>query len=169
MEHQQEDMQRVVDEETRKLDEANAAHEAVEFDELPDLTASAIIEKQDRVIKRIAVPEWGGAIYVRSMSSSEKEKYIASVRRKVGKGRNASEEIVLEESSAKLVQQTACDKRGVLLFSAAQVKVLAGKSAKAMQRVVDAAAELNGLDDEAEAESKNDSARQTASGDSNTD
>lgn len=144
------------------LDQEQDAETEDTFDDLPDLSAQQIIEAKDRVIRRVPVPEWGGAVYVRSMSSGEKEKYISSVRRRVGKGRNVSEEIVLEESSAKLAQQTLCDKNGTLLFSAAQVKLLSARSAKAMQRVVDAAAELNGLDEDAEEQAKNDSARQTA-------
>jgi hypothetical protein len=136
---------------------------------LKDLTAQDIIEAKDRVMRRIAVPEWGGAVWVRSMSSGEKEKYIKSVRRTIGKGRNATEEIVLEESSARLAQMTLCDSKGILLFNAGQIKMLSTRSAKAMQRVVDAAAELNGLDEAAEEESKNDSARPEVSEDSSTD
>lgn len=166
MEHT-EDMQAVVDQQVAKMDAARASEN--EFDDLPDLTMQQIIEAKDRVIKRVAVPEWGGAIYVRSMSSGEKERYIKSVRRKIVSGANITEEVVLEESSARLAQMTICNKAGELMFNQAQIKVLTGKSAKAMQRVVDAAAELNGLDEAAENEAKNVLAHLTANDDSSTD
>jgi len=78
-----------------------------------------------------------------------------------GKGKNQDIKILLVESSAKLAQQTICDKDGNLLFSAAQIKQLGEKSSKALQRVVDASAKLNGFDAEAEEEAKNVSAAPT--------
>ncbi len=142
---------------------------AEEAPETRELSADDIIAAQDIVIERVEVPEWGGHIYVRAMTAAARERYIESVRKTEGKGRNAVEKIQLEDSSAKLVQNTACNKLGSLLFTSAHIKKLAAKSSKAMQRVVDAASRLNGLDDDAEQEAKNVLAKSDQTEGSNTD
>lgn len=135
-----------------------------------ELTATDIIDADDVVIERVEVPEWGGHIYVRSMEAATKERYIDSIRKTVGKGKNATTEVVLEKSSAKLVSLSACNKNGELLFNLGMVNVLAKKNSAAMQRVVNVAARLNGLSDDADEDSKNDSAGATEQiEDSNTD
>lgn len=138
--------------------------------ELRDVTsADDIASIQDRVIEPVDVPEWGLRVYVKSLSAREKEKYVDSIRVTKGKGRNATQEVVLEESSAKLVVMCACDKNGKKLFNMSHVKMLADKSGKAMQRLVDKASELNGLSDDAEEDAKNDLASGEASDGSNID
>lgn len=138
--------------------------------ELKDITADDVRQSKDIVIEPVDVPEWGGRVYVRTLSGREKEKYLESVRKTIGKGRNATEKVILEESSAKLVAACTCDKTGRLIFTVKDVPMLASKSSKALDRVVEKASQLNGLDDEAEEAAKNDSpASLETSDDSNTD
>lgn len=130
-------------------------------EELKELTAADILSAKDRVIRPVPVPEWGGKVYVRSLSGTEREKYLESIREIRGRGKKQDVRIILAESSAKLAQQTICDKDGKQLFSIGQIKELGEKSSKALQRVVDASADLNGFNEDAEDDAKNDSAVQT--------
>lgn len=134
-----------------------------------ELTREEILNADDIVISDpIPVPEWSGTVRVRTLENTQREKYVESIRKVVGQGKKQSVEIVLAESGAKLAAQTICDKDGKLLFTEADVKALGKKSARALQRVIDAAAKLNGLDDSAEEEAKNVLASQVVSDDSIT-
>jgi hypothetical protein len=124
--------------------------------EMKDLTAQDILAVQDIKVVPVDVPEWGGRVYVRSMSGTTRERYVESIREIKGKGKKQEIKILLIESGAKLAQQTMCDKDGNLLFTPQQVRELGEKSSAALQRVIDKAAELNGLSDDAEEDAKND-------------
>lgn len=117
----------------------------------------------------VEVPEWGETVYVKAMTGLQKEKYVESIRKVTGAGKKQKVEMVLQQSGARLVVQTCCDADGVLLFTPADVAWLSEKSAVALQRVIDAASRLNGLNDEAEDDAKNDSASATATDGSSTD
>lgn len=114
------------------------------------LSATDIFAAEQITIEPVDVPEWGGAIYVRTMSALQREKYLTSMRKIVGTGKDASVQVILTYGSAKLVALTACDAQGNLLFDRAPetIEKLSQLSAKAMERVVDAAAKLNGLSDD---------------------
>ena len=134
------------------------------------LTASDIIKADDVYVERVDVPEWGGHIFVKLMSGTEKEAYVDSVRQLVGVGKTASYKFILKGSGAKLVAATACDDNGKRIFRDEDVEALGRKSHKAMRRVIDAAGRLNGLSDDADDDAKNDSAATVAKNiDSTTD
>src|SRR5688500_15861907 len=127
------------------------------------LSASDIFDVEDIKIVPVDVPEWGGMVYVRAMSAVTREKYIQSMRQIVGTGRDATVPTILEHGSGKLAALTGCEAQGELLFerNPETIKKVRGQSAKAMERVVDAAAEVNRLADEqqhAKATAKKDSA-----------
>jgi hypothetical protein len=124
-----------------------------------ELTGSDILNVSDVSVERVDVPEWGGHTYVRTLEAEQKEKYIESIRKITGKGKKQSVEVVLEKSSAKLAALTMCKKDGTLLYPNGSTDVidrLAKKNAKALSRVVEVAARLNGLNDEAEEEAGKD-------------
>jgi hypothetical protein len=123
------------------------------------LTGDDILNLNDVVVERVDVPEWGGHVFVRTLSAEAKEQYIESIRRITGRGKKQNVEIILEKSSAKLAAQTMCKEDGTLLWpngSMATIDRLAARSAKALSRVVDAAAKLNGLADDSEEEAGKD-------------
>lgn len=136
---------------------------------LKTLSRDDIRAARDMALEPVDVPEWGGRVWVRTMEAEERERYTASIRKEVGRGKKKDVTVVLEKSSAKLVQRTVCDEKGELLFTAEDIAWLATKSARAMGRVVEVAARLNGLSDEAEDDAKNDSASATTSDGSSTD
>jgi len=144
-----------------------------------ELTAAMIIAAPDVTVEAVEVPEWSpdpktkAVVFVRSMSMARKEKYVQSLRQIVGHGRKATVQQILEGSGAKLAAETMCNSKGELLFkerSADQIAKLGAKSSKALERVIAAAARLNGLSDDEDDAIKNDSSESKATiSDSNTD
>lgn len=106
---------------------------------LPFLTAEAILSADDQPKKEVKVPEWGGSVWVRTMSSVERDKYEKEVQR--------SEDSVPDNFRAKLAVKTVCDKDGNLLFSEDQAEALGKKSAKVLDRIFSAIMSLNGFSD----------------------
>ena len=124
-----------------------------------------VLAAEDIKIVPVPTPEWpevDGYIYVRSLSGTQRERYIESIRQTIGTGKKATVKVLIAESGAKLAVQTMCDETGQLLFNRDDVEALGAKSAIALNRVVDASAAINGLGDDAEEEAKNDFAQTTS-------
>jgi hypothetical protein len=143
---------------------------AVVAADFTELSAADILGMSDIEIRPVDVPEWPmggkpGRVYVRTLSGTNREKYLDSLRKIEGHGRKQTVKVILAEAGAKLLVLTLCDSKGTLLFNAAQIAQLGAKSSKALQRCIDASSELNGLGDTAVDDAKNDSSP-TESGDS---
>lgn len=152
--------------------DVNATADAVAV-ETAELTAAAILGMEDIEIAPVDVPEWPmggkpGRVYVRTMSGTNRERYLDSLRKVEGHGRKTTVKVVLAEAGAKLLVLTLCNKAGELLFTRDQVDALGRKSSKALQRCIDAASKLNGLGDDSDDDAKNDSSS-TESGASSSD
>lgn len=130
--------------------------EAGTENELQALGREAILAKTDLVVQRVDVPEWGGFVYVRNLGGTDRERYLESLHVTVGKGKDARREIRVIEASAKLAALTICDKNGNRIFSDTDVRELGTKSSAALERCTDAAAKLNGLNEDAKDDAKND-------------
>lgn len=98
------------------------------------LTRDAILAADDRQLELVPVPEWGGEVYVRSLTSEEV--------RPITDNDN-------EMPVGLLVSIAACDEDGAPLFTEADIPALERKSVKALKRVVNAAMEINGLGENA--------------------
>jgi len=111
---------------------------------LKDLTAEDILNANDEVVKPVEVPEWGGRVWIRGLTGSERDLFENSILE--GRGRNQS--VNLKNFRAKLVVASAVkgehdtDK---LFNDPSHVHRLGTKSARALQRVFDMAQELSGL------------------------
>ncbi len=90
----------------------------------------------------VAVPEWGGDVIVKTLTSSEIDKFTQSLEK--GKGR-----VSIIDARAKLVVLAAVDNKGERLFHGkADVASLGKKSAAAVTRVFKVAQELAGISDD---------------------
>jgi hypothetical protein len=105
------------------------------------LTREQILGVDDSVIETVTVPEWGGEVGVKTLSGAEKDGWESDRQGKDG-------EFNLENIRASLVAVAACDAKGVRLFTLKDVVDLGKKSAKALDRVFQAAKKLNGVTDE---------------------
>ena len=103
------------------------------------LTRDQILSANDRKMESVPVPEWGGTVFVRMMTGTERDAYERAQYDllKIGQiGVNAR---------AHLLLTTICDEAGARLFSESDVEALGSKSATALDRVVRAATALNAL------------------------
>lgn len=106
------------------------------------LTKGQINEVNDAVIEIMPVPEWGGEIYVRSITAAERgliEQEAAKFKETKGKGDFA------RTFTLRFAALSICDEKGVRLFSDDEISILAKKSAKVISRIAEAAQRLSGF------------------------
>ena len=105
------------------------------------LSKSAILSVNDLQTEDVDVPEWGGAMRVRSFNGRERGAFEASMVRDEGKDRKVD----LTHMRARLVGLTVIDVGGLRLFTDDEVDLLGAKSGAALDRVFVIAQKLNGL------------------------
>ena len=105
------------------------------------LSKSAILTANDLQTEDIEVPEWGGAVRVRSFTGRERDAFEASMVRGEGRDRKVD----LTNMRARLVGLTVIDETGQRLFTDEEVDLLGAKSGAALDRVFAIAQKLNGL------------------------
>ena len=112
------------------------------------LTRDQILQADDLTREQVDVPEWGGFVYVRELTASEKDDLDAE--NYVLKGR----ETVINRRAfkARLLARTICDDKGKALFTLKDLQTLGAKSQKAMDRLAAVALRLSGMTAEAQEE-----------------
>ena len=105
------------------------------------LNKEQILAVSDATIKTVDVPEWGGAVCIRSLTGAQRdafEKRLVSQRTKAGA-------VDTTGLRAYLCSLVLCDESGAPLFAEADIPALEAKSAAALARVFDAGSALNGM------------------------
>ena len=105
------------------------------------LSKTAILAATDLKSEDVEVPEWGGAVRVRSFTGRERDAFEASMVRGEGRDRKVD----LTNMRARLVGLTVIDETGQRLFTDEEVDLLGAKSGAALDRVFAIAQKLNGL------------------------
>jgi hypothetical protein len=106
------------------------------------LTKDQILAAADLPEEVVDVPEWGGKVLIRGMTGAERDAFEESVMVTRGNSR----EINLRNFRAKLVALSIVDPvTKERMFSDHEVAELGKKSARALQRVFEAALRLNGM------------------------
>jgi len=105
------------------------------------LDKKSILNSDDLPREKITVPQWGGDLFIRTLSGSERDDFEQSCVNKKGKNKEAN----LTNIRARLAVLTICDESGTRLFGAGDVEALGKKSAKALDLIFDVASRLNGL------------------------
>lgn len=109
------------------------------------LSKAQIFEADDKKTIEVSVPEWGGEVLIKTLSGKERDDFEASTV----KGKGANQQANFENFRARFVAQCVVDENGVRLFASSHdVRFLGTKSVKALQRVFNAAQELNGMSQE---------------------
>lgn len=90
----------------------------------------------------VEVPEWGKTLYVRVMSARARDAWQADMAERGKKGDGA----VMENARARFIALTVVDQDGKPVFSLEDAEALGEKSAKAIDRLFNAATALNKLD-----------------------
>lgn len=105
------------------------------------LSRDSILAAADSHREEIQVPEWGGSVWIRTLSGTERDEYEGSLLGAGGK-------IAYKDIRAKLLVRAICDADGKRLFSDRDISALGAKSAPALDRVFTAAKRLNAVSDE---------------------
>jgi hypothetical protein len=105
------------------------------------LSREAILAADDSNTELVEVPQWGGAVRVRSLSGRERDRIESRLIGKNGKADPRG----LANFRAALVAATVVDENGQQLFTEADVEALANKSAAALDVIATAATRLSGL------------------------
>jgi hypothetical protein len=106
------------------------------------LTIEQILAADDRKVEEVQVPEWGGSVCVRHLSGLEAVDLYVQL-----KGIAGTE---TEKAAARMVASLSaflCDTEGKQLASIEQAKLLIGKSAVAVNRIVAKGHAINATDD----------------------
>lgn len=110
-----------------------------------------ILKADDLKTEDIPVPEWASKdnpdafVRVRMLTGTERDKFEASM---VEMKKDGSAKANRENVRARLLILCVVNERGELMFNNADIKLLGGKSAKALERVVNAVNELNAFTEE---------------------
>lgn len=105
------------------------------------LTRDDILSAQDMVIECVNdVPGWGGSVYVRGMTGTERDAFEVSLR-------NSDNSLNLANIRAKMLVKVICDETGKRIFNDADIPALAHKSAAALDFLFKVAQRLSGLAD----------------------
>lgn len=90
------------------------------------LSRDQILGADDRGIKRILVPEWGGEVCYKPLSARDRDAFEAEV---------TNDKATKINFRARMASRSICDEDGKLLFSHSDVEKLGNKSASALQRI----------------------------------
>ena len=105
------------------------------------LDKKSILDSDDLPRECVTVPEWGGDIFVRTLTGAERDSFEQQMLDSRGKNK----EINISNIRARLGILTICDEEGTRLFAAKDMEALGKKSASALDRIFTIAQRLNGL------------------------
>lgn len=103
------------------------------------LTAEQILAADDAGLLEVAVPEWGGSVFIRVMSVGERDTYE---RMWIGKREQG-----VDNFRTEFLARVLCDEKGALLFPKDKVSALSSKSGAVMGRLFDAAMRHNYMEE----------------------
>lgn len=106
------------------------------------LSAADILRVDDKKLQQLEVPEWGGAVWIRTMTATERDAFEQEfVDLRQGKTKSGT----VANVRAKFAARILCDGNGARLFEDKDIPELGRKSASALDRVFDAGMKLNGF------------------------
>lgn len=111
---------------------------------LPILGREEILAVDDLQVEYLEVPEWGGAVYVRGMTGTERDKFESSII--IQRGKEAK--VDTRDIRAKMAALCICDEKGNNIFTPQDIAALGKKSVGALQRVYAVAQRLSAITDE---------------------
>ncbi len=103
------------------------------------LNRDAILAADDLKRECVEVPEWGGRVYVRVMTGTERDEW----ERQILDSRGPDNKTNLSNARARLAILCACGEDGQRLFTDGDLEAVGDKSAAALERIFDAALKLN--------------------------
>jgi hypothetical protein len=108
------------------------------------LSRDDILGADDLQRELVAVPEWGGDLYVRCLTGAERDRFEADMMRDEEEDQRQR----FYNLRARLVVLAVCDEHNMPLFMLADAERLGAKSAKVLDRLFDVARRLSGMSQE---------------------
>lgn len=105
------------------------------------LNKDLILAADDMKTIDVEVPEWGGSVRLRTLTGGERDKFESDSIDQRGKNNKMN----LVNLRARLVSLCAVDEGGKRMFGDSEVTKLGAKSAAVLDRLFQAAQELNGM------------------------
>jgi hypothetical protein len=106
------------------------------------LSRDSILSSSDLPTEEVPVPEWGGTVFVRTMSGTERDNFEQVILEgKSTKGGTAK----MVNVRAKLAVKVLVDEQGKRLFTDEDAGILGSKSGKALDRIFEVAQRLAGI------------------------
>lgn len=101
-----------------------------------------ILDADDIITENVKVEEWGGSVVIKSLTGAQRDAFETTIY--IGKGDDR--EINTQMLRAKLAAVSIVDSEThERLFSETEITLLGQKSARALQRVFNAAQRINGM------------------------
>lgn len=97
------------------------------------------IDDLERV--KLHIPEWKRDVWIRTMTADERDQF----ENERAKARGPNEESNVAGFRASLAALTVCDESGNRIFSSEHVARLGAKSGRALGRIFNVAAKINGM------------------------
>lgn len=91
-----------------------------------------ILRAEDSGLREVPVPEWGSTVWIRTLTGRERDRWELDLEA-AGK----------DNARASLCALVICDEKGKSLFTAQDAAALGQKNAAALDRIFEAARELN--------------------------
>lgn len=111
---------------------------------MADLTRDEILAIEDLPIERVDVPEWKGAVYMRTLSGKQRDEFT-----QLATDRRAAKRFDIRGLKVRLVSMALCGKDGKLLFAGNDDETkLNAKAGAAIDRLFQIAQRLSGLSDD---------------------
>lgn len=101
------------------------------------LSKELILQANDVQIEKVPVAEWGGDVFVKTITAKEQDAWSADVADQKKDNR--------ANFQASFLVMCICDEAGDLLFTKEDADALGDKSAGALNKVFNVASRLNGL------------------------
>ena len=108
------------------------------------LTKDQILNADDLPTREVEVPEWGGAVKIRSLSGKERDSFEDTIQK-----RKKGQSIELKGLKVLLLSLTIVNENNSSMFTEEDLEKLNAKSARALNRLFDAVTEMNGIGEEA--------------------
>jgi hypothetical protein len=108
------------------------------------LTFESIIASEDLPKELVPVPEWGGEVYISTMTAADRDAYELSLANMQANGKAKPS---MQNMRAKLVGRCLVDEAGERVFSEAKIVDLGKKSAKVLDKLFEVASRLNGINE----------------------
>lgn len=105
------------------------------------LSKEQILGSDDLAFEDVEIPEWGGAVRVKTMTGTERDDFEASVFGTDEKDTKAK----FQNFRAKLLVRTLVNENGNRLFEDSEVEVLGKKSGKILDPLYTVALRVNGI------------------------